>query len=240
MTFYHVRNVVVTTGYSLLFVGPFIITDELLRVTAVFGFLLKAGLFPGVTLFAANLVLGGCFGWLFSKHSSHRLGYFLMYTLTLPLSCVLGLFALLLNEANGNIFFVEYFMRLCLNVVVFFMSCTGGGVERPQQDIFTGLLWINVISFSCIMATLSNKILRNSGVHWNVISVHEIDPSSGSLYLEGMAPMVSLESIPVDPLPCIELEEIQHRRLSESFTESLPPEPLPCIELVEIRNKQES
>ena len=74
LTFYHSRTLVITTGYSLLFIGTFTITDELLRVMAVFGFLLKADLIPGITMFAANLALGACFGWMFSKHSSHRLG----------------------------------------------------------------------------------------------------------------------------------------------------------------------
>ena len=44
LRFYHFRTLNITTGYALLFIGPFVITDELLRVTAVFGFLLKADL----------------------------------------------------------------------------------------------------------------------------------------------------------------------------------------------------
>jgi len=190
LSFYHSRTLVITTGYSLLFIGAFTITDEIVRVVAVFGILLKADLIPGVALVAANLALGACFGWVFSKHSSHRLGYLLMYTLTLPLSGVLGLFALLLNEANGNIFIIEYFTRLCLNVGLFSISCWGEGVEKPQQDVFTIVLWMNVICFIGVMATLSKMILRKSRVHWNVLSMHEIDPNLGILYIPSMFPSV--------------------------------------------------
>jgi len=155
-------------------------------------------------------VLSGCFARIFSRHSSHRVGYFLMYTLTLPLSGVLGLFALLLNEPNGNIFFVEYFTRLFLNVMLFSISCRGKGVERPQQDIFNVLLWTNVICFICIMGALSNRILDNSGTHQNVLSVHETHPSTGTLYLEGMAPRVSLNN------PVFDRESVTETLASDS------------------------
>merc|ERR1712203_274925 len=95
-------------------------------------------------------------------------------------------------------FFVEYFTRLFLNVLSFSISCGEKGVERPQQDIFNVVLWTNVICFICIMATLSNRILDNSGTHQNVLSVHEINPSTGTLYLEGMAPRVSVNNLVFD------------------------------------------
>jgi hypothetical protein len=175
----------------MLFIGLFIISDELLRVAAVFGFPLSASFIPVATLIAANFALSGCFSWIFTKHSSHRLGYFLVYTLILPLSSVLGLFALLLHEPNGNFFFVEYFCRLCLNITVFSISCREEIIESPQHAVFTILLWVNVICFIWMMATLSNKILQNSAVHRNVLSLHEINPRLGHLHLEGMAPRVS-------------------------------------------------
>jgi len=197
LTFYHSKTLVITTGCSLLFIGPFIITDELLRVTAVFGFLLKADLIHGAALIAANLVLSGFFGYFFSRHSSNRFGYFLIYTLTLPLSGVLSLYAVLLNEPNGSMFFVEYFTRLCLNVALFSISCWGEAVEMPQQLLFTIVLYINVIFFIGIMATLSKEILFTLSVSQNVLSMHHTDLRKGIFFLPGMSPKISQKDMDI-------------------------------------------
>jgi len=195
LTFYHSKSLVITTGCSLLFIGPFIITDELIRVTAVFGFFLKADLIHGAALIAANLALSGFFGYFFSRHSSNRFGYFLTYTLTLPLSGVLGLYAVLLNEPNGNIFFVEYFTRLCLNVALFSISCWSEAVEMPQQLLFTIVLYINVIFFIGITATLSKEVLYTLSVPQNVLSMHHTDFRKGIFFLPGMSPKISQKAI---------------------------------------------
>lgn len=185
LIYYHSKTLVITTGWNLLFIGPFIITDELLRVTAVFGFMQKADLIPVRALIAANLALSGFFGYMFSRHCLHQLVYFLVYTITMPLSGVLGLYALLLHEPNGNMFFVEYFTRLCLNVALFSISCWGHAVERPQEILFTIIVWVNVISFIGIVATLSKGIFIKQTLSWDILSMQDIDPKNGILFLPG-------------------------------------------------------
>jgi len=121
----------------------------------------------------------------------------LTYTLTLPLSGVLSLYAVLLNEPNGNMFFVEYFTRLCLNVALFSISCWGEAVEMPQQLLFTIVLYINVIFFIGIMATLSKEILYTSSVPQNVLSMHHTDLKKGIFFLPGMSPKISQKDMDI-------------------------------------------
>jgi len=236
LTYYHRETLVITTGYNLLFIGPFIITDELLRVTAVFVFFRKAGLIHIAALIFTNLALGGFFGWIFVKRSTSPPIYFFTYMLIMPLSCVLSLYALLLHEPNGNIFFVEYFTRLCLNVALFSISCWGKAVEMPQQFFFTIVLWMNVIFLIGITATLSRGILSNRTFHQNVLSVHEIDPKNGILFLSGMAPRISQQELDIisgdgecSSLPMDDLEEESEMGESVEAISSAAPDDERCL-----------